>query len=35
MKKKKDLEMQLKKNTEQWTLLKPVLKKKELMKKIR
>ena len=27
MKKKKDLEEQLKKNTEQWNLLKPVFKK--------
>ena len=35
MKKKKDLEIQLQKNTEQWNLLKPVFKKKELMKKMR
>ena len=34
MKKKKDLEVQLKKNTEQWNLLKPVFLKKEIMKKI-
>ena len=30
--KKKDLEEQLKKNTEQWNLLKPVFKKKKLVK---
>ena len=35
MKKKKDLELQLKKNTEQWNLLKPVFKKKDTLKKIR
>ena len=35
MKKKKDLEEQLKKNTEQWNLLKPVFKKKDTLKKIR
>ena len=35
MKKKRDLELQLKKNTEQWNLLKPVFKKKDMLKKIR
>ena len=32
MKKKKDLEEQLKKNNEQWNLLKPLFKKKKLVK---
>ena len=33
MKKKKDLEERLRKNTEQWNLLKPIFKKNEKSKK--
>ena len=35
MKKKKDLEEQLRKNTEQWNLLKPVFKMNEKCKTIK